>query len=51
MSALKEVFSRVHFRYDNDPNAKDLEQFAAWLCAHRRQQEWPQDMTVTGFIR
>ena len=35
MSALKEVFSRVHFRYDNDPNAKDLEQFAAWLCAHR----------------
>lgn len=33
MSALKEVFSRVHFRYDNDPNVEDLEQFAAWLSA------------------
>jgi integrase/recombinase XerD len=33
MSALKQVFPRVHFRYDRDAHAADLEQFAAWLCA------------------
>jgi len=35
MSALKDVFPRVHFRYDEDPYAVDLEQFAAWLCERR----------------
>jgi hypothetical protein len=32
MSALKLVFPRVHFRYDECPYADDLEHFAAWLC-------------------
>jgi hypothetical protein len=32
MSALKQVFPRVHFRYDRDAHAADLEQFATWLC-------------------
>jgi site-specific recombinase XerD len=31
MSALKQVFVRVHFRYDRDRYAEDLERFAAWL--------------------
>lgn len=31
MSALKQVFVRVHFRYDQDRYAQDLERFAAWL--------------------
>lgn len=31
MSALKQVFVRVHFRYDQDRYADDLERFAAWL--------------------
>jgi hypothetical protein len=31
MSALKEVFVRVHFRYDRDRYAQDLEHFARWL--------------------
>jgi integrase/recombinase XerD len=31
MSALKEVFVRVHFRYDRDRYSKDLEHFAQWL--------------------
>lgn len=34
MSALKQVFVRVHFRYDRDRYATDLERFAAWLLAH-----------------
>lgn len=33
MSALKQVFVRVHFRYDRDRYAEDLEQFAQWLRA------------------
>jgi len=33
MSALKQVFVRVHFRYDQDRYAEDLERFAAWLLA------------------
>jgi hypothetical protein len=33
MSALKQVFPRVHYRYDECPYADDLEHFAAWLCA------------------
>lgn len=33
MSALKQVFVRVHFRYDRDRYAEDLEPFAAWLLA------------------
>ena len=33
MSALTQVFVRVHFRYDRDRYAEDLEQFAAWLLA------------------
>jgi integrase/recombinase XerD len=32
MSALKQVFPRVHFRYDECGYAEDLEHFAAWLC-------------------
>jgi hypothetical protein len=32
MSALKQVFPRVHYRYDECPYADDLEHFAAWLC-------------------
>jgi integrase len=32
MSALKLVFPRVHFRYDECPYADDLEHFSAWLC-------------------
>jgi site-specific recombinase XerD len=32
MSALKQVFPRVHFRYDKCRYAEDLEQFASWLC-------------------
>jgi hypothetical protein len=32
MSALKQVFPRVHYRYDECPYAADLEDFAAWLC-------------------
>jgi integrase/recombinase XerD len=32
MSALRQVFPRVHYRYDECPYADDLEQFAAWLC-------------------
>lgn len=31
MSALKQVFVRVHFRYNQDRYAEDLEPFAAWL--------------------
>ena len=31
MSALKQVFVRVHFRYERDPYAPDLEDYAAWL--------------------
>src|SRR6266436_4841819 len=31
MSALEEVFVRVHFRYELDPYAEDLERFASWL--------------------
>jgi site-specific recombinase XerD len=34
MSALRQVFVRVHFRYDRDRYAEDLEQFAAWLLAN-----------------
>jgi site-specific recombinase XerD len=34
MSALKQVFVRVHFRYDRDRYAPDLEEFAAWLLAN-----------------
>jgi len=34
MSALKQVFVRVHSRYDQDRYAKDLERFAAWLLAN-----------------
>jgi site-specific recombinase XerD len=34
MSALKQVFVRVHFRYDRDRYAEDLEQFAQWLLAN-----------------
>lgn len=34
MSALKQVFPRVYFRYDQDRYAQDLEQFAAWLLAN-----------------
>ncbi len=33
MSALKQVFVRVHFRYDHDRYVQDLERFAAWLLA------------------
>jgi len=33
MSALKQVFVRVHFRYDRDRYADDLEHFAQWLLA------------------
>jgi integrase/recombinase XerD len=32
MSSLKQVFPRVHFRYDECRYAEDLEHFAAWLC-------------------
>lgn len=31
MSALKQVFVRVHFRYEQDRYVQDLEPFAAWL--------------------
>ena len=31
MSALKQVFVRVHARYEQDRHAQDLEPFAAWL--------------------
>lgn len=31
MSALKKVFIRVHFRYEQDRYAADLKPFAAWL--------------------
>lgn len=31
MSALKQVFVRVHIRYEQDRYAEDLERFAAWL--------------------
>ena len=34
MSALNQIFVRVHFRYDRDRYAEDLEQFAAWLLAN-----------------
>jgi site-specific recombinase XerD len=34
MSALKQVFVRVHIRYDQDRYAEDLERFAAWLLAN-----------------
>lgn len=33
MSALKEVFVRVHFRYDRDRHSRDLEDYAQWLLA------------------
>jgi integrase/recombinase XerD len=33
MSALKQVFVRVHIRYEQDRYAEDLERFAAWLLA------------------
>lgn len=33
MSALKQVFVRVHARYDQDRYAQDLEPFAAWLLS------------------
>lgn len=33
MSALKQVFVRVHARYEQDRYAQDLERFAAWLLA------------------
>jgi integrase/recombinase XerD len=33
MFALKEVFVRVHFRYDRDRYSQDLEDFARWLLA------------------
>jgi integrase/recombinase XerD len=32
MSALQQVFPRVHFRYDECRYAQELEQFASWLC-------------------
>jgi integrase len=32
MSALRQVFPRVHYRYDGCRYADDLEHFAAWLC-------------------
>lgn len=35
MSALKQVFVRVHLRYEQDRYAGDLEPFAAWLLATR----------------
>jgi integrase/recombinase XerD len=35
MSALKQVFVRVHLRYEQDPYAEDLERFATWLLATR----------------
>ena len=35
MSALKQVFVRVHSRYEQDRYAEDLERFAAWLLATR----------------
>ncbi len=31
MSALKQIFTRVHFRYERDRYAEDLERFAQWL--------------------
>src|ERR1700722_117130 len=33
MSALKEVFVRVNFRYDRDRYSRDLEDYAKWLLA------------------
>jgi len=33
MSALKQIFVRVHFRYDRDRYVDDLEHFAQWLLA------------------
>ena len=35
MSALKQVFVRVHSRYEQDRYAEDLERFAAWLLGTR----------------
>lgn len=35
MSALKQLFVRVHLRYEQDRYAEDLERFAAWLLATR----------------
>jgi integrase/recombinase XerD len=35
MSALRQVFVRVHSRYEQDRYAEDLERFAAWLLATR----------------
>ncbi len=39
MSALKQVFVRVHLRYEQDWYAEDLERFAAWLIATRYQNK------------
>ena len=39
MSALKQVFVRVHLRYEQDRYAEDLERFAAWLIATRYQNK------------
>jgi len=33
MSALKDIFVRVHFRYDRDRYSQHLEHFAEWLLA------------------
>ena len=41
MSALKQVFPRVYFRYDQDRYAQDLEQFAAWLLANGYRKDGP----------
>lgn len=35
MSALKQVFVRVHLRYEQDRYSEDLERFATWLLATR----------------
>ena len=35
MSALRQVFVRVHSRYEQDRYAEDLERFAAWLLVTR----------------
>ena len=39
MSALKQVFVRVHSRYEQDQYAEDLERFAAWLLATSYQNK------------
>ena len=39
MSALKQVFVRVHLRYEQDGYAEDLERFAAWLITTQYQNK------------